>query len=351
MDRRQVTWGLAAAAATAAVGPFGLSRARAAVSADLVAAAEKEGKVVWYTTMIVNQAVRPIADAFMKKYPKIKVEFTRAGSGDTALKIINEHQAGRMMGDVFDGTATFSSIMPAGAVQTYKAAESSAYPDELKDPDGYWTALNLYFLTAAYNTNLVKPDQVPKSYDDLLDPKWKGQMVWSTVPEPVAAPGFLGNMLLLKGDKGGMEYIDKLAAQKVTNMSSSQRTVLDRVIVGDFPLGLMVFNHHVDISKEKGAPIEWLHMEPLVSAASLVGLIKGGPNPNAGKLLIEYMLSEEGQKVLAGTSYLPAHPKVPATIPTLLPTGPKPFKYTMMSPKIVDANLKTWIKLLNEKFG
>ena len=348
MDRRQVTLGLTATAAAAATG-LGFGKALAA-SPELIAAAEAEGKVVWYTTMIVNQAVRPIVAAFQKKFPKIKVEFSRAGSGDTALKIINEHQAGRMMGDVFDGTATFSSIFPAGAVAPYTPPSAAAYPDQYKDPDGYWHALNLYFLTAAYNTNMVKPDQVPKTYEDLLNPKWKEQMVWSVVPEPVAAPGFAGNMLLTKGEKEGMDYLNKLTAQKITNMSSSQRTVLDRVIVGDFPIGLMVFNHHVAISKAKGAPIEWIRMEPLVSAASLLGLIKGGPNPNAGKLLIDYILSEEGQKVLASTKYLPARPGVPALVPDLLPTGPKPFKATFMSPKIVKADLKTWIKLINEKF-
>lgn len=349
MDRRQVTLGLTATAAAAATGVLGAGKAQAA-SPELVAAAEAEGKVVWYTTMIVNQAVRPLVAAFEKKYPKIKVEFSRAGSGGTALKIINEHQAGHMQGDVFDGTATFSSVMPAGAVAPYTPPSVAAYPAHLKDPGGYWHALNLYFLTAAYNTNMVKPDQVPKTYDDLLDPKWKEQMVWSVVPEPVAAPGFCGNMLMTKGEKAGMEYLNKLAAQRITNMSSSQRTVLNRVIVGDFPIGLMVFNHHVAISKAKGAPIEWIRMDPLVNAASLLGLIKGGPHPNAGKLLIDYLLSEEGQKVLASTKYLPSHPKVPALVPDLLPNGPRPFKVTFMSPKIVKDNLKSWIKLLNEKF-
>lgn len=343
---------LAAGAATVLGSPWVLRQAGAAAgaNAELVAAAEKEGRVVWYTTMIVDQAVRPLAEAFQKKYPKIKVEFSRAGSGDTALKIINEHQAGRMMGDVFDGTATFASVMPAGAVAPYIPATAAALPDEFKSPEGYWHALNLYYLTAGYNTDLVSPDQAPKTFDDLLNPDWKDQMVWSIVPEPVAAPGFIGNMLLGKGRDAGMAYLDKLAAQNVTNMTTSQRTVLDRVVVGDFPIGLMVFNHHVAIDKAKGAPVEWIKMEPLVSAASLLGLIKDGPNPNAGKLLVDYLLSEEGQKVLASTSYLPSHPNVQAKIPTLLPTGPEPFKSRFMSPEIVKDNLSEWIKILNEKF-
>ncbi len=349
MKRRNFTFGLLAGAALTAAGGLPGSSAFAA-SQELIDAAKAEGKVVWYTTMIVDQAVRPIVAAFEEKYPGIKVEFSRAGSGDTALKIINEGQAGRMMGDVFDGTATFASIMPAGDVEPYVPESAAGIPDKFKDPDGYWHALNLYFLTTVYNTDMVSPDEAPKTYEDLLDPKWKDQMVWSVVPEPVAAPGFVGNMLMTMGDEKGMAYLDKLAEQHITNMTSSQRTVLDRVIVGDFPIGLMCFNHHVAIDQAKGAPVDWVRMEPLVSAASLLGLIKGGPNPNAGKLLIDYILSEEGQTVLASTGYLPVHPNVQAKVPTLLPTGPEPFEITFMSPSVVEDKLKGWIAIINDKF-
>lgn len=346
MNRRDVTFGLGMLAASGlmAGAPVG------AASPDLIAAAEEEGQVVWYTTMIVDQAVRPIVEAFEAKYPNINVEFTRAGSGETALKIINEGQAGRMMGDVFDGTATFSNVMPAGLVEPYVPDSAAAYPDELKDSEGHWHALNYYFLTAAYNTDLVSPEEAPQTYEDLLDPRWQGQMVWSAEPEPVAAPGFIGNILLTMGEEAGMAYLDQLAEQDITNMGAAQRVVLDRVILGDFPIGLMVFNHHVGISGAEGAPIEWIRMEPVVSSASLLGLIEGGPNPNAGKLLIDFILSEEGQQVLASTGYLPTHPDVQAQDPTLLPNGPEPFEARFMSPEIVAENLPQWIEIYNEKF-
>ena len=346
MDRRMVNSGLAALAASAMMS---WTCAQAA-SPELIAAAEEEGKVVWYTTLIIDQAVRPIAAAFEEKYPGITVEFTRAGSGDTALKIINEGQAGRVMGDVFDGTATFSSVMPAGFVEPYVPDSAAAYPDELKDPEGYWHALNAYFLTAGYNTDLVSEEEAPKTFDDLLDPKWKGQMVWSAEPEPVAAPGFVGNILLTMGEEEGTAYLDKLAEQDITNMAASQRAVLDRVIVGDFPIGLMIFNHHVGISKGEGAPAAWIRMEPVISSASLLGLVKNGPNPNAGKLLVDYILSEEGQTVLASTGYLPTHPNVEAKDPTLLASGPEPFETRFMSPELVEENLRDWIAIFNEKF-
>jgi ABC-type Fe3+ transport system substrate-binding protein len=126
--------------------------------------------------------------------------------------------------------------------------------------------------------------------------------------------------------------------------------VIDRVIAGEFPLGLVCFNHHVAISAEKGAPVEWVKMEPVVSAASLLGKVKGGPNPNAGKLLIDYILSVEGQEVLASTSYIPAHPQVAPTVPTLSPAGPEPFEVNFMSPQVVEDNRTAWIDLLKQKF-
>lgn len=325
------------------------SSARAA-SNELIAAAKTEGKVVWYTTMIVDQAVRPIAAAFEKKYPGVKVEFARGNSGDMALKVINEGQARNRIGDVFDGTGTYSSIRAADMVAPYTPDSAASLAPEFKDPKGYWHAENFYYLTAAYNTDQVTAEEAPKTYEDLLDPKWKGQMAWAVTPEPTGAAGFVGNILMTMGEEKGMDYLRKLAAQKITNMTSSQRTVLDRTILGESPIALMIFNHHVPISQEKGAPVEWIRMEPLVSSASLIGLVKDAPHPNAGKLLIDFILSDEGQEAVAAAGYLPSNPNVKIPHAELLPTGPKPFKANFMSPEVVDENLKKWIEIVNKTF-
>lgn len=341
-----MTLGLGALAAS---GMLPWARAHAA-SPELVAAAEAEGQVVWYTTMIIDQAVRPMVAAFRERYPNIDVQFTRTGSAETALKIINEGQAGRMMGDVFDGVSTFASVMPAGMVEPYMPESAAAYPEDLKDPSGNWHALNAYYLSAAYNTDLLPAEEAPRTYQDLLDPKWQNALVWPVDGTPIGASGFVGNILMTMGQNEGMAYLDELQQQQITNMAASQRTVLDRVIVGDFPVGLMVFNHHVAISQAEGAPIAWIPIEPVVASASLIGLVKGGPNPNAGKLLIDFILSKEGQEALAATNYLPTHPEVDAMKPELLPTGPEPFATTFMSPEIVEENLEEWNAIVNEKF-
>lgn len=127
-------------------------------------------------------------------------------------------------------------------------------------------------------------------------------MVWPVDGTPIGASGFIGNILMTMGEEEGMAYLDKLQQQRITSLAASQRTVLDRVIVGDFPVGLMVFNHHVAISKAEGAPIEFMAIEPVVQSASLIGLLKGGPDSNAGKLLVDFILSKEGQEALAATA-------------------------------------------------
>jgi ABC-type uncharacterized transport system YnjBCD substrate-binding protein len=154
--------------------------AHADVDPALLQAARKEGQVVWYTGLIVNQIVRPMADAFAKKYPGIEVRYSRASDTETAVKILNEGRAHRIQADVFDATNAMFPLLDAKLVVAYPPKAAEHYPAEMKDPNGYWTATNLYFLTVAYNTDLVKPDEVPRSFADLLDPKWKGQMAWTS---------------------------------------------------------------------------------------------------------------------------------------------------------------------------
>ena len=150
--------------------------ARAASAADpdpaLIAAAQNEGQVTWYSTLIVNQIVRPMVEAFETKYPGIKVQYSRATSSDTALKIRNEARARRVQADLFDGSNTVFLLEDAGLVAQYQPRAVESWPAQLRDPKGHWTALNLFYWTSAYNTNVVKAEEAPKTYEDLLE----GQM-------------------------------------------------------------------------------------------------------------------------------------------------------------------------------
>jgi ABC-type Fe3+ transport system substrate-binding protein len=323
--------------------------ASADVDAALLAAARQEGQVVWYTGLIVNQIVRPMADAFAKKYPGIEVRYSRASDTETAVKILNEGRAHRIQADVFDATNAMFPLLDAKLVAAYPPKAAEHYPAEMKDSNGYWTATNLYFLTIAYNTNLAKPDEVPRSFADLLDPKWKGQMAWTSELAPQGPPGFIHNILTIMGEPQGMDYLRKFAAQEPVFIAASPRAVLDQVISGEHKMGVMMYNHHVAISAAKGAPIQWLKLEPLVGLQSLIGILKDAPHPNAARVLEEFILSTDGQKVMADNDYLPADPLVPARIAELKPDAGH-FKVNLMPPQMVHDDVTKWRAIFHEVF-
>ena len=320
-----------------------------AADTALYEAAKKEGELVWYTTLIVNQAVRPLIEAFNKRYPGIEVKYSRADSGPTAIKIMNEARAGKVQADVFDGIDTTPPLLKAGLAAPFVPSAADKYPAGLKDPQGRWNGLLLYYLTPAINTKLTPKEQWPTTAQDLLDPRWKGKMAWSTVPAAGAAT-FVGSTLQTMGEEKGMAFLRELAKQNVINVDATNRAIVDQVILGQYPLALGIFNHHALLSARKGAPVQWLKLEPISAPTHSIGLIKDAPHPNAGKLLIDFLTSEEGQKEIAKAEYFPAMPSVPAKSPELTPTGGG-FKANFLSPENVTQNLETWVRVKKELFN
>ena len=320
-----------------------------AVDQSLIDAARKEGTVVWYSGLIVNQIVRPLSDGFEKKYPGITVQGSRLTSSEAALKIMNEARAGKPQADIFDGTALVYRLQAAGVVENYKPQAAAAFPDGSKEPNGAWTALNTYIMTPAVNTDMVADKDVPKTFEDLLDPKWRGRIAWTNDPTTAGPPGFIGNVLTSMGQDAGMTYLRKLAAQRIVNVPGAQRVVLDQVIAGQYPVALMTFNYHSVISANDGAPVRWLPMQPVIQIPNPVGLVKNAPHPNAAKLLLEYMLSEDGQKVFRDTNYIPSNPAVAPKDPTLTPAGGH-FSATLITPEITATKLDGWTAIYNELF-
>jgi iron(III) transport system substrate-binding protein len=266
-----------------------------------------------------------------------------------ALKLQNEIRANSVQADVFDANSAFFQAMPLKNLVEYKAEAAASYPDNLKDPKGRFTAVNVFTMAVGINTNLVPDAERPKTYEDLLDPKWKGKMAWTTDLTPNGPPGFIGNILASMGEEKGMAYLEKLSKQDIANVPASQRVVLDQVISGQYAIGLMIFNHHTVISGKKGAPVTWLRIEPLISTGNYVGLIRNSPHPNAGKLFEEFILSKEGQQVLQKANYLPADPEVPAAEPSLKPRQGG-FKATVITNEMALEKLPDWIEVYKKLF-
>ena len=286
----------------------------------LLEGAKKEGKITWYTSLIIDQVVRPVKEAFEKKYPFIQIEPFRGNSERIVQKMFAEYQGKHYEVDVIDGTVTAPMVKKGGYQQRFYSPYLADYPAELKDPAGTWGVSNVYYFAVGYNTRMVKPNEVPKSYDDLLNPRWKGQMMWST-SRGSGAPMMIGDILQTMGQEAGKAYLQKLKAQNIAKTTASNRQLLDLVIAGEYPLGLHIFHHHAYISKTAGAPVDWSPIEPVSATINTISPVSRSPHPHAAMLLLDFILSEEGQKVIQAVNYLPSHPKVPAKQVDLKPGG------------------------------
>ena len=308
--------------ATAAACLFSCASSYAA-DAAMIEAAKKEGRVVWYTTLIVNQVVIPLKTAFEKKYPGVTLDYSRNDEGPTAIRLMNEAKAGRVQADVFDGLTVNVPLKREGLLARIDVPNAAEYPPEMKDVDGTWHALLLFVFGPGYNTTMVSKAEAPRTYQDLLDPKWKGKMAWNP-NSSAGAIGFVGNIMLSMGPDKGMDYLKALAKQNVVNVEASSRAILDQVIAGEYPMGLMMFNNHTVISARKGAPSDWSPLEPVPVAFDSLGIMKDA-------------------------DYLPANAKIPAIKAGLRPQDGG-FKATWMRPDVVDPQMAGWQRIVKDLF-
>jgi ABC-type Fe3+ transport system substrate-binding protein len=333
--------------AAAALVSIGASHARAA-SQTLIDAAKKEGRVTWYTTSIVDQIVRPVAEAFEKKYG-IHVDYVRTDTSGIELRMVSEEKAGHPQDDVFDGTTTVAGLEKVGLAAKWLPDDAAILPKPFVDPHGYWVATNLYVLTPAFNVSLAPRGTEPRSFADLLDPKWKGKIVWAFTESASAAPGFIGLTLASMGPTKGLAYLKRLAPQGISSVNASARQVLNQVISGEYAIGLQMFNDQVAVSASQGAPIDWIRMNPAMSVLLAVSLNTHAPHPNAGKLLIDYLVSDEGQELFRKAKYLTVNPRVPPLDPSQKPDGVK-FRTIYFTPEQIEDAMPSWVAVYNKLF-
>ena len=315
----------------------------------LIEGAKKEGKVTFYTGLIVDQVVRPVKDAFEKEYPFLQVEFFRGNADRLAQKMLAEYQAKRYEVDIVSGSSAATILQRAGVMQRFYSPPIAEYPSELKDPNGFWGSTNVYFMTLGYNTKMVKANELPKTYEDLLNPRWKGQMMWST-SRGSGAPQFIGNIFLTMGQEAGKAYLQKLRQQNIAKSTASARQILDLVIAGEYPMAIQIFNHHAYISKAAGAPVDWQPLEPVTATINSIGLAKNAPHPHAAMLFLDFVLSKKGQKVFQAANYLPAHPEIPALQADLKPGGGRFKKANYLSPEILFDKSNEWSDYFDKEF-
>jgi ABC-type Fe3+ transport system substrate-binding protein len=269
-----------------------------AVAADdrttVLAKSKEEKALVVYNSMELIDA-NALIEAFKKKYPDIETKLFRLGGTQMPVRVLQEHRAGVNLVDVIQaGDFVYYEISRANLFQPYESPERRAYPADFKDKEGLWTSTSHNAGVISYNTDMIGLENAPRSYSDLLDPKWKGKMLLD-----VNGPEWYAGMLQVWGREKGLNFMKSLAKQEVSFRQS--KVLANQVLMsGEFGLLINNYEHLVQAVKKKGAPVQSVAADPVLSRVHTIALTKNAPHPNAGRLYIDFVLSEEGQKILRG---------------------------------------------------
>jgi iron(III) transport system substrate-binding protein len=320
MSRRTVLRGSGALIAGAAFSTRVMAAAPAPepVTPALVEAAKKEGQVIYYTSTDLPVAEK-LAKAFEAKYPGIAVRVERTGAERVFQRIGQEYSSKIHAVDVVNSSdaAHFIVWKREGILAPYVPEDVANYPAEHRDVDGQFASFRVWLSIIAYNTNLVKTEEAPKSFADLLDPKWKGKIV-------KAHPGYSGTIMTatyqMQRDLG-WTWFEQLAKQNIMQVQSSadppkKLELGERAVMADGN------EYNVFQIKEKGGPLEPVYAvegSPLIIGPN--GIFKSSPNPNAAKLFQSFCFSREAQQLIIDVGGLRSvHPQ------TQEKPGRKPFR-------------------------
>src|SRR5919197_3896131 len=289
----------------------------------LIEGAKKEGQLVYYTTMTLDQSKQTV-DQFEKKYPFIKVTLFRTGGGPLLNKICTESRGGRHDWDVVVGRGEMVlPMMQRKLLASYRSPESKMIAEQLVDNEGYWTAYYVNSYVLGWNTKLVKREDVPKDYDALLNPRWKG----GQVSLDTEAYGMVEGLKRAWGKEKAIAYFKKLAAlDPVLKRGNTERVQL--AVAGEYPL-IIAYNQTIQRMTSRGAPVDWLPLEPAVTQVNPAMIAAKSPNPNAARLFYDFILSKEGQEQLRTFQRIPVRKDVEPDPPRLF----RGFKYVIENPE------------------
>lgn len=269
--------------------------------------AKKEGQLVIYTSMTVDQAQK-LNNAFKARYPFIQPSMFRAVGERLLTKIMTEAQAGRHEFDVVQSAETQAYFLKKkNLLAKYVSPEVKNIQKPFFDPDGYWAAVYMMPNVIGYNTRMVKRNEAPRSDEELLNPKWKGKIGMDhTKPE------WFSWKLKRLGEEKGLAYMKRLGAQEF-RLYSGLTILTSLLAAGEFPLVLNTYLHNVEDARRKGAPVDWVAQEPVFTKFQPIGVGSKAAHPNAAKLFVDFMMSEEGQKIIASFGRVPTRRGVPTT--------------------------------------
>jgi len=296
-------------------------------------AAKKEGTLTFYTT-IAEKDIPIIVLPFEKKYG-IKINIWRAGTDKVLQRTVAEANARRYEVDAIHfGSPEMEALHREKILQPVSSPHFKELLPGALPAHREWVATILSVWVQSYNTNLIKKQDLPKTYLDLLNPKWKGKLgievknqEWfSTVAEEL-------------GGEPGINFFRELVAKNGISVRQGHSLLNNMVVSGEVPMALTVYNYLAETAKQKGAPVDWFAIEPAVARSNAIGIARRAPHPNAALLFYDYMITE-AQKPFASLDYVPTNTGIPSPL--------KNLRFKLVDPVSVLDQLDKWGKLYQE---
>lgn len=301
----------------------------------LVEKAREEGTVVVYTSLASKESM-PLAKAFEKKYG-IKVELWRATSDKVVQRTITEGQAKRFAVDVVETNGPeVEMIAREKLLSPFFSPYIADLPPNAVPAHRLWVSDRLNFFVVAYNTNKIKREDLPATYEGFLNPKWKGQIGLEATDSE-----WMATIIKQWGPERGNKFFEKLAAMR-PDVRKSHILLAEMVGAGEVPVALTVYNSEVESLKMRGGPIDWKPVEPVVGRPQAIAVTKNAPHPHAALLFADYVLSPEGQELLSSMGRVPTSRKVKTSLNN--------FPYVMIDPATVLDESEKWEKIWESLF-
>jgi iron(III) transport system substrate-binding protein len=274
----------------------------------LIEGARKEGALVFYTTFPTEYADR-LLDPFRARYG-VKVSVWRARSELVLSRVLAEARGGGAGADVITVIATATEAMRRERLlQEVRSRHHAELLPSAVPAHRQWVAQLNHVFVHAYNTDKVKKDELPRTWRDLLDAKWKGRLAIEGDDHE-----WLSSVIADMGEAAGAAFFRELVAKNGLSVRSGHPLLTNLVASGEVPLALTVYQYSVEQAKKKGSPIDWFVIGPAVSIPNAIGVPKKAPHPHAALLLYDWLLSPEGQRILAKIGYVPTNVKVESPV-------------------------------------
>lgn len=279
--------------------------------APLIAKAKEEKEAVWYTTTSANDN-QPIVRGFTRKYPFLKVQVLRTTGAKLRERILTETSAGQHFSDVVVfSTMEMSLLKSKNLLQPYSPPEAEVYPSAARDRDGYFTGVYARNFVIGYHTRMIAERDRPRDWPDLLNPRWKGKI---GIDEEEFE--WYGTLIDYWGREKTIKYMKALAAQQ-PQLRRGHNLLNQLLSAGEFPVAV-VFPYQVEQLKQKGAPVDWsATSDPIVTSINGIAISAKAPHPSAARLLVNYILSEEGQGIFRDLFRVPVRPGIKPAAPKL----------------------------------